>query len=419
MPVKHWPEILLPCKHGHGSPTTAGPSQKVDCKVCKSGACPTCGPEGKRIALWVPANRPTSARAAAAYSPPSVALAATLAPPGGGGGQGDAPAPGAELGARWDREAGWTGPPGLGPGRPADTCPDCDQVLWWEPGRTVVYCPACQAVTLPPAVARHYDRQASRSTEVAVREQADPLAEAAANARLRALRERAEEWLDGWLETLADPNSYDRTEWQRQAAELGAVLRGWRPEISKAESEEKLTAIKSHIVAEILNSDAGAALRDEHGKARQRIAAAIENGQRAAEQEQRQREQEAQEARDRQEAERARAREIAARPPLAITSGAPSTGWAAVNDMIVRQKQRTARAIEQRGACAFKHTLGDAPAERLYAVPDRDYLGNPTGYAVAGTPQIRACSKHFPAAEAELNRQGYPDLNWWSTHADS
>ena len=399
------PKITLTCTDGHQFATRAAGGRSVRCTVCG---------KSKRV----PVDRPRTAREAASY-----------AAPGGGdhqdpaGAADTAPDPARELAERWEAETRWPGAVVPSPGRAGDECPECEGPLSWEPRRTLVYCPACQRVDLPPAVSEHYQRQQSQRAEVATRQHADPIAEKAARARLRALVIQAEQWADEWLETIGDPESYDRIQWQRAAREFSATFCGWMPELRNAETEDELTEIKSVIVSELLNSDPGKELRAEYDAARNRAEQAEERRQRAEEIERA--EAEAERARQQKmiEASRNDARKVANR--RAITSGKEPThnpdpygaALGSLATLMVKTQQNHDRAIEQRGKCTFAHTMGPKPADRLYWVPQRDWRGTETGYALPNTPQLRACSKHFAALEAEMTRQGYPDTVWRDLHA--
>lgn len=399
------PEITLTCGDGHPFTTRAAGGQTVRCKECQRSK-------------HVPTDRPRTAKEAAAYNSTATS-----------GHQDQAPAsnPGADqarkLAARWQAETPWSAKRDLTPrpGRDQDSCPGCGDPMLWEPRRTLTFCPECQKVDLPPAVSEHYRRQASQRSETAVMQRVDPMAEKAARARLRALISQTEQWANDWIDSIGDEDSYDRIQWKREAGEFAAILRGYIPEIRNSETQEELAEIKSHITSEILNSELGTALRTEYDQARNRAENRAMARQRAAEIEQAEAEAEAEADRQRAIMERSQQEVRQVATQRAITSGkGPSyaDGFASVAMAIERQRVRTALAIEQRGQCAFKHPLGPHPADRLYGVPDRDYQGAMTGYSMPQSPQLRACSKHFGAAEAELNRQGYPDLTWWDLNGN-
>lgn len=376
------PEITLTCGNDHEFTTKASGGQSVRCKTCHRST-------------HVPTDRPKTTREAAAY--------ATAAAE-----HGQEHAPGSEYGDRWQLETEWSGKEVVRPGRPRDTCPECSGPLWWEPRRTLIFCQNCNRLTLPPVITDHYGRAASQRSAVAVRDQADPMAEMAARARLRALIATTEQWANGWIETLGDEDSYDRVQWKRSAREFTATLGGWLAEIKNAKTESELADIKAHIVGEILNSEPGTQLRAEYDEALGRSEQAELRRQRA---------EEVAAAEARAEAERVNwepepEQLPAARPP-AITSGySPPHSWGTVAGALIAAQQRKERQLRENGGCEFKHRLTTV-AGRIYGVPERNYLNEQTGNAAIGTPQFRACPKHFSAAEAELNRQGYSDLVWW------
>ncbi|MGH3283591.1 MAG: hypothetical protein ACRDPD_02705 [Streptosporangiaceae bacterium] len=288
--------------------------------------------------------------------------------------------------------------------------------MQWEPGRTLVYCAECGQVELPAAVGAHYERQASRATaraEVAIR---DPMAEKAARARLRALRETAEDWLNQWLETIADDEMYDRAQWQRQARELAALLRGYIPEIRSAETEAELTAIKSHIVTEILNSEQGSAIRAEWQEAQDRAQRTYEARQRTAELEQSQREAEAEREREQREAEQAarqaaieqRRKTVQGRPERRALTPAPSDGYVAATAAVVGMVENWRKDREDRlakyGACAYEHGKPAIPGRR-YWITTLDWQGNQSGYELPNAPSAAVCKKHYAAANAWIEEQ--------------
>lgn len=379
-------------------------------------SCPTCRKDGRRVSVWVPARRPRTARELAALEAAASASASE---------DQDHADPGRELAGRWESEPEWDEKIRLLPGRAGDRdlCPECGGPLRWEPGRTLVYCGPCNAIALPAAVTAHYERQAQRSAEVATRAAIQGKPDRAARARLRALKEQIRARADEWLETIADPDCYDRAQWQRKARELAAMLRGYFPEITDAGDESELAEIWQEISA-LITSEDGHALRAEYDESQARAARQYEAQQRTAELERAQLEAEAQAEREREAAERAarQAQVEQARAPKAITTGtrsrttpARSPNAAALESIAVlieESRQRKARELAEKGACEFKH-FGTAVAARLYGVPGRDAVGRMTGLAVHGAPQYRACAKHFDAAEAQLNREGYPDVCYW------
>lgn len=396
------PEITLICGNGHPFTTRAAGGRTVRCK--------TCG-KPKRV----PVTRPLTAKESAA-----IAIRDED--------QDQEPEhdPGAELADRWDRETEWAEVIRLAPGRPGDECPECSGPLHWEPGRTMVYCTVCNRVDLPAAVSAHYDRQARQRSEVAVRAAPDKSAERESRVRLRALKDQARQSIGQWLETIADDGCYDQVQWQRQARALAASLRGYLPEIADAADESELAEVTEDVRA-ILEGDEGRSLLAAYDQAQERAERQQAARERSAELAAHQREMEKQQERERIEAER-ETRRLAAeesRQQKAITSGpksrtAPPTGYATgavvLNDLalsMAANRVQKENDLKEKGACEFKHSFGQAVAARLFGVPARDGYKRTTGYAIANTPQYRACAKHYAAAEARLNREGYADVAYW------
>jgi hypothetical protein len=404
------PPITVTCRNDHSFTTKAAGSTSVSCPVCRK--------TGERIAVWVPANRPKTARESAARRPE-----ATPAD--------DATQDAARTAAaRWDAEKPWSGKLTVLSGRENDTCPQCSEPLSWEPGRTLTYCPECKSLDLPPAIISRYESQQDGQPSGVVAIRADPTAERAARARIRAVREMSAEWLKGWIETVADEEYYDRSQWQQQARQLAALLRGFIPEIQSAQSEEELGEIKSYIVSEILTSEMGEALTAEYHQSIARTEKAAADRERFKDQRLQQLEWQAQNQIDQARAaqlESARARQIEAerhqieaapRQIVRITPKPVSADTGLISIAIMMQQR--AKAIEQkiaeRGQCAFDHRMGPFPADRIYGIPDYDYNGKETGYTRPETPRVLACYKHFKAADDELKRQGHTDLRWWTTN---
>src|ERR1035441_560984 len=215
MTISNLPEITLTCRDGHLFTTRAKGGITVQCKTCGAP---------KRV----PVNRPRTAREM------SAATARREAQP---------PADGVAPG--WAAEPARDGGSQLRTGRDSDTCQECGTGLLWEPGRTVVYCPDCQTATLPAAVTGHYERQAHRSAEVAVRAAPDRSAERAARVRLRAIAQRMADHVNGWLDTLDTDGLRGNAE--RAALDYRAELTAHLPEIRDAESEAELAAIAADI----------------------------------------------------------------------------------------------------------------------------------------------------------------------------
>jgi hypothetical protein len=391
------PEITVSCKNKHEFTTRAHGGQGIDCPLCKAA--------GQRVKVWISKQRPRTARELADRQGAEAAESAAR--------------PGSELAARWKREPPWDGRQLADwPGRPSDLCLRCGGPLTWEPGRTWTNCDACSegegGVALPAAVTAHYERQAEiairASAEVAIR--ADPAAEQAARVRLRALQDGARQRVESWLETIADPDSYDRVQNQGQARQLAAMLTAWLPEINTAVDEPALAATWVQIEA-LITGDQGRALSGEYEQAQFRVRQRYEARQYEIQDEQ-------QQEREQREAERAerQAEREQARQPKAITGGGAAyradiiTALAPVAIMIEQRKQARDQQIAAKGECGFKHSLAwtRVVASRLYFVPARDWQGNDTGQRIADTPQYRVCPKHYMAVQAQLNREGFSDI---------
>jgi hypothetical protein len=397
------PEITLTCGNGHPFTTRAAGGQTVRCKEC-----------GK--SKHVPTDRPRTAKEAASYAAPAVDGHQDQDPAA------DAePDPSRELADRWKLEASWSGSITQAPGRANDECAECEGPLSWEPRRTLVFCPECKSIDLPPAVSAHYAREQAQRATVAVRQSgavADPAAERKERVRFQALKKRKIEQLEeDWIETLGNPDAYDRSQWQTEARDFAATLHEWIRELKDADTEAELNAIWQDMFAEVIQSQPGKELRAEYDASLNRAEQAEQRRRYAEQMAEYEAEREAEEA---AEAERQRKEAIAARQvatPRAITTGTKQVTTPTVTQLIIQAQQQRERALKQRGECMFKHRLGPKPADRLYWVPQRDWQGNEHGYAVPNTPQMRACSKHFAALEAEMTRQGYPDQVWRDLNA--
>lgn len=400
MTASKLPEITLTCGNGHQFTTRAAGGQTVRCKVCTKPK-------------HVPTDRPTTAKEAAAYQAAAVDDHQDQEPERG---------PGAELAARWDREAEWTEVIKLVSGRPGDECPECSAPLHWEPGRTMTYCTECNRVDLPAAVSAHYDRQDRQRSEVAVRAAPNKSAERESRVRLRALKDQAGQSIRQWLETIANDECYDQVQWQRQARALAASLRGYLPEIADAADESELAEVTEEVGA-ILERDEGRSLLAAYDQAQERAERQQAARERTAELAAHQQKMAKQQERERIEAEREarrRASEVD-RQRKAIASEArprpaPTPATVTMNDLAVAmaaQRLKKEKDLEAKGACQFKHTFGQAVAERLFGVPARAVYNRMTGYSIANTPQYRACAKHYAEAEKRLNREGYADVAYW------
>jgi hypothetical protein len=376
--------ITLRCRNEHAFVTRAQPGNTV--------ACPACRAEGRgRVSCRVPKR--------------AAGLDGRQAPDDDS----------ARLDAAWALEQ----PPAAGAlgddaGQP---CGKCGGPMYWTAAHTAVMCPACPAWSVSPSArsraAAHgqaLERREARSRgEVAVRSQADEAAARAARVRIRGQRE-AVLLLARQLEAIADPDAHDRSQYQRAAFEIRATLRGYGPEISTAGDEATLAAIAREIVAlrdspqfrELAAESGQAAARREGQQYALELAAAAE-----ARQAEEQRQAETAEQQRQAEARRAV-------PETEPVPAIPRAGIAgAVERMVAQRRQARDHAIAANGACGFRHTWADpgtVPAARLYGIE----IQTSDGLAVSGQhASIRACSKHFGAAEQWMAERGYPDCTYW------
>lgn len=379
------PEITLTCSAGHRFTTRAAGGVTVRCKTC-------------RRSKHVPVDRPRTPREAAL-------LAAS-------GREDQDQDHGRELSARWDREPEWAGGTRVAPGRAGDECPECSGPLSWEPGRTLVFCPECRCVDLPAAVTAHYARRTG--TEIAVRTGPDRAEQRAVRTRLRALKDQASQYVDSWLDTIADPDCYDMSQWQAQASQLGSLLRGYLPEIANAADEAELGEVRAEINA-IIGGDQGRALRTAYDEAANRAERQAQAREQAEIQARQQREIAARQERERiaeaRALESARSSERKA-VTAKTTKPLPPSGFELAAAQLWAIQQRKEKKLTENGECQFKH-FGCVAADRIYGVPFRDRFGQMNGNAIAGTPQYRACVKHYPAAGNRLNQEGYSDVCYW------
>lgn len=397
------PEITLTCADGHTFTTRAAGGSVVRCKTC-------------RRSKHVPVDRPRTAREAAAYVAPG---SAAPAPQDAAGAE---PEPGSELAGRWEAEAEWSGGVDSIAGGSA-ACSKCGTTVQWEPRRTLTWCPQCKRLDLPPAVSAYQDRQQAERAQVAVRQVADPVAERAARARLRALREDAESWAEDWIDTLGDPDSYDLVQWQREARAFAATLRGWIPEIKSAASEAEINEIKKTIIREVIQDGPGRELRDAYDASLQRAKQAEEREQylRQVEESRAQREAEEQAEERRQQAEYERQQRELRKPaaPRAITATPKPPDAAVMIASLIEQnrKNKAARAakIERNGQCEW--CKKPTPATRAYGV---GYQQNGWGRGsndlvlALDRPNARACPKHYAQAgqRAEQQNPGVKTYYW-------
>jgi hypothetical protein len=379
------PEIKLTCRTGHTFASRARGSMSVSCPECKK--------DGQQVSVWIPKNRPktiTRSRAAA-----------------GDDGQGDAAL--AEMMARWAHEPAWDGKTRFLPGRPGrDECTECGELVQWEPGRTLIYCPPCKLAGLPPAVAEHYTRKEQRSTEVAARTTAaaDPAAVRAARVRIRALKQRMINRLSDWIDAF-DPDELSGHA-ERLALDYHAELTAYLPEIKNADSDDELAEIMAEIT-EITGRAASSGALAEIERQRDALARADELAERQAEWDQ-QAEREARQAeRDAQEAARRAAIEArtqrkaieapATRVPIGYVGAAAS-----LIAMIEQRRSAKEQKIDRNGACGYQHRKPEA-AERRYWITTLNWQGNQSGQEPPNAPSVSACQKHFAMAEAWIQEQ--------------
>ena len=296
----------------------------------------------------------------------------------------------------------------------------------WEPRRTLVYCPGCKSVDLPPAVSAHHERQQAQRATVAVRQGATVSVPAgpAARARLRALKIQAEEWAEDWIDSIGDPDSYDRIQWKREASTFTAAMRGWIPELKNSETEAELAEIKRTILAELIESQPGKELRAEYDASLNRAGQAEQRRQYAEEKTQREAEREAAEAAEaaRQQAEyQRRQRELAKAPaPRAITASPKPPDTAMIIAQMVEQNRKNkaerAARIERNGKCGWCRK--PTPATRAYGAGYQQgglIWGAPGTLTLAlDRPHARSCSKHYEQAgkQAEQQNPGITTYYW-------
>jgi hypothetical protein len=215
------------------------------------------------------------------------------------------------------------------------------------------------------------------------------------------MAQRMTDTVGDWIDDF-DPGGLDGGA-ERLALDYQAELAAWLPEIRQAGSEAELASIAAEITA--ITSRAASS----------GDTAVIERHRQAAERQRETAEREALEDRARTEIERQRQRQqeaIAARPePKAIERKPASAmdvtaGGAALFMMIERGRQAKAARLAEHGTCGFQHRK-PVIAERLYGVEMVGYDGR-TGYQVPGTSEVRACAKHFAAADAWIETATVP-----------
>jgi hypothetical protein len=327
----------------------------------------------------------------------------------------------ADLAAAWAAEtppAGWRsvlGEPGGG------DCPDCSVPLRWTGAHTALICPECRAWSVSPGAG---SRAAARAASLERRASGGTLALTPGQARATRVHLRArQDALSRAVAHLADqfdPADFDQDADRRPAVELAALLRAYLPEISAAAAEGELAELAAEL-QQIREDPRFAELQQTRADVAERRAAAQ---QREIEQQRAEHLQERAEHRQAIEAARAAEREAAAearaearaeqqqasaRPPARPLPAAPY----ALGLMIKQRQDWRAEAIARKGACGFVHKWADSgtvPAARLFGIAVSDWQGT---WLSAEAPSIRACSKHFAAAEQWMNGQGYPACTYW------
>lgn len=330
-------------------------------------------------------------------------------------------APGSELADRWEQEPEWDGRVLMRPGRAVDECPECGSVLSWEPGRTVTFCGECPRVSLPAAVAEHYQRQAEPRAEVATRAAPDSAASRAARVKLRALAQRMADRVREWIDAFDPEDLSGGTE--RAALDYRAELAAWLPEIKNADTEAELAAIMAEVNA-ITERARTSGVLDAIERQREAVEREAEMAERRAELA----EQEAEEARAAELAERerqrraaieARAQRQAVRPPAPRGQLAtlPNNGYLAgavtLAGLVEASRKAKEQQIEKFGQCEYQHRKPVA-AERRYYISTVDWSGNTTGYEVPQAPSVLVCRKHFTTADNWIQEQAALVASAWS-----
>ena len=397
-------ERVARCTAGHVEPTAARHKTKCSHRFTEAEA-DQARAQGKAVGdrCGLPANVPAHIRN------PAAAAGLMLRPDDD-----------AELAAAWAAEA----PAELEWRRQLAELaePDCHQCggpLYWTGAYTALVCPACPAWAVSPDVAARTAthtqaiarRDARSRGEIAERDEAAEAAARAARVRLRGQKEALTQ-LAEQLAELADPGWQQRGQYQRSAFEVGATLRGYLPEIAAAEDEATLTAIATEI-RELSDSALFAELRAE----RQRM---IEHQER-----QEWAQQQAEDARLRAEAEQAAQRQAEAeerrqarapvRQPAQRDRRPAANAYVSTVVAFSQMLEAKGQRVKATGACDFKHRIGEMPADRLYGIQAIDWQGQGDGYQVPGTPQVRACHRHFKAADTWLEQTGYtsPEACYW------
>jgi hypothetical protein len=390
--VTQLPEITLRCRYEHSFTTRARGGTTL--------ACPVCRKAGNRVSVWVPRDRPKTEREAR--------LQAELARPTG---QADTPAAGSELADRWERETPWDGKLSPLDGRAGDECPECDDPLLWEPGRTVTYCHECERVRLPAAVAEHYQRQDQRSAEVAVRTgpgAVDRVAARRAQVRLDARKQRTADQVNELIEAFDPDGLYDGP--KHLALDYRAGLNAYLRQISKADSEGELAEIEAEVKEIITQAETSGAVAaiERQREAIERQAEYAERQAELAEQAEREAREAEREARQRTAIEMQQRKAIESRttrkPAMASSPNGYLEGMVMVAAMIENNRRNKERRLNEHGPCGYQHRKPTVP-ERRYWITTLDWQGNQSGYELPNAPAVVACSKHFAAADAWIQEQ--------------
>lgn len=319
-----------------------------------------------------------------------------------------------------------------------ETC-ECGSPYYWETGRGASVCGNGHWQHAPGTETRVIGESTSREIELA--DSGTPvslMAERVNRAKLRALREQAEQWANKWIDALGNPENYDSDEWKREARQFAALLRGFIPEFRDADSERELSEIKQYVSSEVINSQAGQSLRTAFENARRRAEIARQREQDYDDDDEYDDDEYDDESDDESDDDavtgevvnvsnsifpRATSRivreglatpaSIAAQQHKAQVTPAVNVIGSALAMALIQQQKRE-REITEKGTCEFSHRFRSAVASRLYGVPQRAGFHNKmTGYAVPNTPAYRACSQHYDVAESRLNSEGYPDVCYW------
>lgn len=393
---------IIRCPNGH---TLATPA-----KIGGTTSCPACRAEGRgRVSVRV--HRADTA---------------------GGQSASPAAAESAELETAWaaeEPEAGWQDALGA-PG--GSRCPQCNEPMRWTGADTAVICPADGYWSVSPKL---LGRVAERAEQTAALERRRSSRELAvvdeAQARTERVQFTAHVELVGQIAAqMADdcnPDRFERGADCQAAAELGAVLRAWQLEIRSAQTGAELDDIVRELLA-IRESPRYAELcrvAELVAEQRHQRAEVIEwRRQAAAEAGRQQRQAIASAERQQRQAEQAAAAEARRKPATTTRTPMPS-GYAMAAYSLMQMVERRAEAREARlqrcGACGFRHPLavdGAVPADRIYGlmtIAGGFYAGDrvAAGQLDPGRPSIRACTKHFAAAEQWMTEQGCPSSYYW------